>query len=406
MELDLETRKKITTAKAQRYQKADKKSKTRILDEFVQDTGYNRKYALHILANWNKTTNALIDGKPVKLKTGQNNRKKQKRKPGGGRPKKYDDAFFVVLSKIWAFYGFQCGKLLAPLLRLIIDFLVHAKEFGISDQIRAKLVSVSPSTIDRGLKGERKKLELKGRSLTRPGSLLKNQVKVRTFFSWDEMKPGFFEFDTVSHCGANNYGEFCCTLSSTDVAVGWVELRALRNRAHRWVVQGTDDINSKLPYPMLGLDSDNGGEFINHQLIQWCTQNKVQFTRGRPYRKNDNCFIEQKNGDIVRKAVGYYRYDTDEEWAALAEVYQYLCPLTNYWLPTIKLTGKERLPSGLCKKKYGQAKTPYQRLLESPDVSDTVKNELRRIASQVNPVEYKRLELAARDRLKKIWERK
>ncbi|GHT73409.1 integrase [Spirochaetia bacterium] len=408
MGLDMKTRKKITGVTAKRYRNSDKNGKTKILDEFVHTTGYNRKYALHLLANWGTSCVVEVDGKPVKLRAGKPARK---RKPGGGRPRVYTDDVIAALRTIWEFFDFQCGTLLAPLIRLMIDFLAADPLFGVTAGIRAKLLKISPSTIDRGLKSARKALALKGRSLTKPGGLLRHQIPVRTFFHWDERKPGFFELDTVSHCGPNSSGVFCSTLTLTDVYSGWTrtlvrEERALRNRAHRWVTENTAEVKATLPFPLLGIDSDNGGEFINTQLVEWARENGVQFTRGRPYRKNDNCFVEQKNGDIVRKTVGYHRYDTDEEHLALAEIYRLFCPLLNFWYPSLKITGKEKLPSGRYKKLYDQPKTPYQRLLESPDLSDTVKDELRRRASLINPVDLKRLVILACARLDEARSRK
>jgi hypothetical protein len=401
MELDMKTRKKLTGIQSKRYQKARKKAKTKILDEFIAGTGYNRKYALHLLANWGKTKQLTIDGKAVKL-TAKKPKKAKANK--GGRPKKYGDDVIAVVCKIWEFFDYQCGKLLAPLIKLMIDFLVAEPEFGINNnlEIRKKLLEISASTIDRRLKSERKKLEIRGKSLTKPGKLLKNQIPVRTYFTWDERKPGFFELDTVSHCGANSSGEFCSTLTLTDVCAGWVEVRGLRNRAHIRVKLATMEVRDTLPFPLLGIDSDNGGEFINEQLKSWCDENHIQFTRSRPYRKNDNCFVEQKNGDIVRKTVGYYRYDTDAETEALQEVYKFLCPLVNYWYPSIKIKGKERLKNGKYKKNYDVPKTPYQRLLESPDISNEAKDELRRRAALINPVTQKRLVNRALARLLKL----
>jgi hypothetical protein len=405
MGLNMAEKKKVTALHGKRYRAADKKGKTKILDEFQATTGYNRKYAVHILNNHGRTVSGTADGKPVKYKAGKP-KKAGKAGGGGGRPKKYGDDVLGVVSRIWEFFDYQCGKLLVPLIRLMIDFLSTDAEFGITPSIREKLMTISASTIDRRLQPERKKLELKGKSLTKPGALLKNQIPVRVYFAWDERKPGFFEIDTVSHCGANSSGEFCSTETLTDVFSGWIVLAALRNRAHSRVKAATAQAKETLPFPMLGIDSDNGGEFINYQLIQWCAENSVTFTRSRPYRKNDNCFVEQKNGDIVRKSVGYYRFDTDEETAALAEVYAYLCPLVNFWYPSIKIIGKEKLENGKLKKQYDTPKTPYQRLLESPDISDTVKDKLRLMASQINPVTQKRLENRALVKLLKINEQK
>jgi hypothetical protein len=274
-------------------------------------------------------------------------------------------------------------------LRLMTGFL--AEEYRLDDAVCALLRSVSPATIDRLLAKEKARLRVRGKSLTRPGTLLKNQIPVRVFYTWDERKPGFFELDTVCHCGASSSGEFCVTLTMTDVYSGWTVVLALRNRAHRWVKEGVAHTADSLPFPLRGIDSDNGGEFINGQLLSWCTEHQIQFTRSRPYRKNDNCFVEQKNGDIVRKMIGYSRFDTDFEQKTLAEAYRYLCPLINFWYPTIKLIGKEKLSNGRYKKIYEkEPKTPYQRILESPDVSEEHKEELRRMAASLNPVQLKR----------------
>ncbi|GHV07329.1 hypothetical protein FACS189485_17500 [Spirochaetia bacterium] len=189
-------------------------------------------------------------------------------------------------------------QLFAPMPRLMINFLVS--EYGLDDAIRDLLVQVSPATIDRLLAKEKAKLRLKGKSLARPGTLLKNQIPVRVFFTWDERKPGFFEIGTVCHCGASSSGEFCCTLTITDMYSSWTrtkvrEVFALRNRARRWVKENIAQTAARLPFPLRGVDSDNGGEFINEQLFLWCNENQIQFARSRPYRKNDNCFVEQKN---------------------------------------------------------------------------------------------------------------
>lgn len=403
MGLDMNTRRTLTNEVSPRYKQAGKKEKGAILDEFCQNTGYRRKYAIHLLTTWNTTLWANVDGKLVRLKTGASG--KRKKRTGKVR---YGLEVIAVVRRIWEEYDYRCGKLLAPQIRLMIDFLEQDELFGplITADIKAQLLTISGATIDRRLQADRKKLSFKGRSLTRPGTLLKHQIPIRAWFSWDERKPGYFEMDTVSHCGTSSYGEFCSTVNLTDVSSGWVELRANRNRAHSRVKQSIIDISRSLPFPLKGLDSDSGGEFINHQVWQWCRENNIEFTRGRPYRKNDNCFVEQKNGDIVRKAVGYHRYDTDEETTALAEVYRYRCPPVNFWYPSIKVTGKQRLENGRMKKNGDSPKTPCQRLLESPDLSTSVKEELKRRAAATNPVALKRLENRAVTRLLQIHKRK
>jgi hypothetical protein len=265
------------------------------------------------------------------------------------------------------------------------------------------LKSVSPATIDRKLKKAKQRYRLKGLSTTKPGTLLKSQIPVRVCFDRDEKRPGFFETATVSHCGARAQGQFCQTLSLTDVGSGWTEERALLNNAHRWVKEQIEHTRDDLPFPMLGLDGDNGGEFINHQLLDWCIQNNIKFTRSRPYHKNDNCFVEQKNGDVVRKTVGYARFEGQDAFNALSDVYRYLNPLLNYFYPALRLIAKDKLPSGRYKKIYEkEPKTPYQRLLESAYVSDECKEELRQRKTALNPVQLKRALDEARDRLLKL----
>ena len=403
MGLDMKTRKKICGEIFRRYQKASKKNKAKILDEYSHTLGYNRDYLAYLLTNWGITRYALSNGKSVKY-IAKPPEKGRQRATGGkktGRKEKYHKAFVEVLKAVWELFDYQCGKLLAPLVRGMIVFLV--KEFDLNEGIRTLLQSVSPATIDRKLRKQKERYRLKGIRTTKPGSLLKSQIPIRVCFDRDEKKPGFFELDTLSHCGARASGQFCQTLTITDVGSGWTEVCALLNNAHRWVKEYIARAKETLPFPMLGIDSDNGGEFINHQLLDWCVQNNIKFTRSRPYRKNDNCFVEQKNGDVVRKTVGYARFEGEKAVKALTDVYHFLNPLLNYWYPTLRLIAKEKLPSGRYKKIYEkEPKTPYQRLLESPDISDEDKAELRSRAMGLNPVTLKRCMDEARDRLLKL----
>ena len=278
-----------------------------------------------------------------------------------------------------------------------------AVEYNLDNDLKTLLETASPATIDRKLKKEKERCRIKSMSTTKRGTLLKSQIPIKVCFNRDERNPGFFEADTVSHCGGDASGQFCQTLTLTDVGSGWTEERALLNNAHRWVKEQIAQTKENLPFPMLGIDSDNGGEFINHQLLDWCTRNGVAFTRGRPCRKNDNCFVEQKNFDIVRKTVGYCRFEGEKAAEALADVYRSLNPLVNYYYPTIRLIAKEKLPSGRYKKIYEKdPKPPYQRLLDSPLISDECKAELRRRAALLNPVELKRGMDEARERLLKL----
>ena len=331
-----------------------------------------------------------------------------------GRPKKrrkrigkqtYDEPVRAAVRKVWELFDYMCGKRLVVLIRMNITLLFHEPELGIDESVKAKLLQISPATVDRILTPERKKLTIKGRSHTRAGTLLKHQIPIRTFFDWDERKPGFFELDTVAHDGGSSSGEYCFTLDITDVYSGWVELRALPNRAHRWVKEEIEGLRKALPYPMKGIDSDNGGEFINHQLWTWCNDQQITFTRGRPYHKNDNCFVEQKNDLAVRRTVGYCRFDTQPEFEALQEVYTHLCPLLNFYYPSMRIIEKTRIGARV-KKIYDQPKPPCQRLLESPDIEDSVKEALRQRLAQLHIVKQKRLVDKAVVRLVRIHERK
>ena len=380
MGLSMSVKKALTGELAPQYRRAGKKEKSKMLDEFVRQTGYNRKYALHMLTHWGKETFLTVDGKPVKLKAGT-----AKRRKGGGRKPVYGPEVIASLRLVWAFFWYQCGKRLSPFMREQMVHLAAWKPFHITEAIREKLMKISPSTIDRVLKDDRKRLAVRGISGTKPGNLLKKHISVRTHYPWDERKPGFFEIDTVHHCGERDAGEFCLTLDATDVASGWVELRPLLNKAQKWVMEALPDIRHSLPFPLLGIDSDNGSEFINRTLLSWCDSHRITFTRTRPYKKNDNCFVEQKNLACVRNYVGYRRFDAPAEREALAAVYRSLCPLLNYFLPVIKLVGKTRVGSRV-RKVYDKPASPYQRLLASPDLSDQVKAELTRRYQGYNPV--------------------
>ena len=403
MGLDMKTKKKICKEIFRRYQKARKKDKAKILNEYSRTLNYNRDYLAHILANWEKIRYSFVDGKSIKYVAKEPVKHRQKLQNGKktGRPEKYNKAFLKVLIEIWELFDCQCGKLMAPLMRGMINFLVD--EYNLDMKMKTLLETVSPATIDRKLRKEKERYKLKGISTTKRGTLLKSQIPIRVYFNWDERKPGFFELDTVAHCGTRNSGQFCWTLTITCVGSGWTEECALLNNAHRWVKEEVEKTRNNLPFPMRGLDGDNGGEIINHQLLDYCNQNNIMFTRGRPYHKNDNCFVEQKNFDVVRKTVGYSRFEGEKAQKALAEVYKYLNPLLNYWYPTIRLIAKEKLPSGRYKKIYEKdPKPPYKRLLESHDISEECKAELRKRASLLNPIELKRKMDEARERLFKL----
>jgi hypothetical protein len=301
----------------------------------------------------------------------------------------YDDAVVIPLKKAWEIMDYICGKRLAPILKELIPRLIRFGEIRLAQEAKDKLMKISPATIDRILAPERKKYKIKGRANTKPGTLLKSQIPIRTFSQWNDKRPGFVEIDLVGHDGGDGSGEFLQTLDVTDVATGWTETQAVKNKAQQWVFEALKDIRERLPFPMLGIDSDNGGEFINSHLYKYCQEEKITFTRTRSYRKNDNCFVEQKNFSVVRRAVGYGRYDSPEEQAVINDLYKELRLFTNFFQPSMKLVGKEREGSKVSKK-YDKPLTPYRRVLASADVSDSDKAKLKALYRNLNPAALKR----------------
>lgn len=380
MRLTVKERKKAAAIVAPRYQKARKKDKGMILNEFIELTGYGRRYGSYVLRShgkkvWvNETT--IMQG---------DIRKRNPRK----KPHTYDNDVLIALKKIWDIMDYICGKRLAPVLKETVIRLEQCGEIRISEKVREKLFRISPATIDRLLAKERKKQQIKGRSNTKPGTLLRNQIPIRTFSDWNENKPGFTEIDLVGHDGGDGHGEFAQTLDVTDICTTWTETEAVRNKAQKWVFDALKDIRQRMPFPLLGIDSDSGSEFINNHLTTYCKDEHITFTRGRSYRKNDNCYVEQKNYSVVRRAVGYLRYDTEEELRVLNELYRHLRLYTNFFQPTMKLIEKTRIGSKVTKK-YDKAKTPYRRILASPDVSAQDKQRLKTQYSKLNPAQLKR----------------
>lgn len=388
--LRMKERKALAEVTARRYQRAEKKGKGRILDEFTQTTGYGRCYAGRVLRNWGKK----VYSGGVVYKAGGGRRR-------GHREKEYDEKVKRVLLTVWETMDFICGKRLAPVMGEIVGRLEHFGEISCDQVIREKLGRISASTIDRMLAPERRKHQLKGRSGTRPGTLLKRQIPMRTFSEWDENRPGFAEIDLVGHDGGCSSGEFLQTLDVTDVCSGWTELAAVRNKAQVWVFEALKDIRSRLPFPLLGIDSDNGGEFINHQLFRYCQEEQLTFTRSRPHRKNDNCFVEQKNWSVVRRHVGYQRLDDAEEMYLLNELYSYLRLYVNFFQPVMRLATKERNGAAV-KKTYSKAETPYSKLLRSPRVTAAAKKALRKTYADLNPADLKRRISALQEKLMKL----
>ncbi len=400
MGLTMNERRAVSREVAKRYQVALKRRKCKILDEFIQITGYTRWYASYTLRNWDRKLVLRVKGGGRLILIGDRRKKIKKQKE-----RVYNQKVLTALRKIWYICDCICGKRLAPYLHHIVPILERYEEIALDYETREKLLNISASTIDRLLASERKKLQLKGRSRTKPGTLLKKGIPIRTFADWDEKKPGFLEMDLVSHDGGSARGDYIQTLDMTDVMTGWTETRAVKNKAQIWTFEAIKEIRKRLSFQMMGIDSDNGGEFINAHLLRYCQAQKITFTRSRPYKKNDNCFVEQKNWSVVRRAVGYLRYDTEEELQVLNQLYEYLRLYTNFFQPVMKLVEKERIGSKV-RKKYDKAKTPYERLLQSFSISAETKRKLKEEYEKLNPAELKRTITRGQKKLMDLGEEK
>lgn len=370
-------RRELLKAVRPRYLKASKARKGRILDEFTAATGYHRKYATHL----------LVHGPPK--------RPKQKR----GRRLTYGPDVIAALAQLWEISGHLCGKRLHPFLPDLVEALERHGELRLAPETRDKLLQISVSTIDRRLKRARAGIGARGRTTTRAGTLLKHSVPVRTFADWSEQRPGFLELDLVAHCGDTAAGEFLHTLCAVDIETRWTEPIALPNKGQQATFEGIQTLRQRLPFPLLGIDSDSGGEFINHHLVRYCRQEHITFTRSRPFKKNDQAHVEQKNWTVVRQIIGYARYESPQALKLLTDIYQDLRLFVNFFQPVMKLTHKTRVGSKV-RKTYDTAQTPFQRALTSPDVEPQIKRRLTDAYRSLNPVELRR---RIDSRLAELW---
>jgi IS30 family transposase len=393
-------RREITRATAARYRKANRKGKGQVLNEFCELTGYNRCYAGFLLRNYGKNRVVGKGDQVTKLVP-----VKRGRKPCG-RPRMYGAELQKALKGLWAHFDFLCGKRMQPFLRTTLPLMQRHGEIVFPEAVYEQLRSISASTIDRLLAPEKARMRLKGRAHTKPAALLQAQVPIRTWSQWDEVKePGHVQMDLVGHDGGSNRGEFAFTLTVTDYVFQWTERQAVKNRAQRWVFAALQQIRTLLPFPLKSINTDSGGEFINHNLIEYCQRTGIRFTRSRPSRKNDNCLVEQKNYDAVRKIVGYLRYDTEEERALLNQIYRLHGLLFNYLYPCHRLIEKHREGSKVFKK-HDKPRSPYQRLLDADSVSAGLKLKLRVQYYQLHPMEISKEISRLQDKLLQMAKQK
>ena len=366
--MSLKSKRELLAVVRTRYLKANKAEKQKMLDEFTLVTGYHRKHAIRILKNQIQVQNRF------------------KRKPKTYKVM-YRGEVVQALEQIWEIYGHLCSKRLQPFLPEAIQVLERCQEIELCKDTKALLLKISSASIDRCLRPIRHK-SLHGLSTTKPGSLLKKLVPVQTFTAWNKEQPGFMEIDLVAHCGASTEGQYLNTLTCTDICSGWTDVTALSHRSQQVVATAIHQMRQRLPFALLGIDSDNGSEFINDLLYRYCQDEKITFTRSRPYQKNDQAHVEQKNWSVVRHIVGYDRWETAQELALLESIYDDLRLYINFFQPSLKLIAKERIGNQTIKR-YDPAKTPYQRVLERKDISLPAKARLMNSYLQLNPVELR-----------------
>ena len=355
------TRRELIQAIAERYRTARRAGKKQILDEFVQVTGYHRKHAIRALK--------CIDRGDASASP---------------RSRIYDEAVRSALTILWEAADRICGKRLKEAIPTLVDAMERHGHLQLEAEVRRRLLAMSAATMDRLLEPVRKAGK-QGRRRSHLNTALRKSIAVRTFNDWDDPPPGFFEMDMVAHCGGSVAGSHVHSLVLTDIASGWTEAAALVVREQTLITITVEEVRRKLPFPMLGLDVDNDSAFINETVVDYCKERKITLTRSRAYKKNDQAWIEQKNGSVVRRLVGYGRLEGAAAAEALGKLHEAARLYVNYFQPSFKLKSKER-ESAKVIKKYHLPATPYARLLASDRVADRCKEELRRIFATLDPV--------------------
>ena len=359
--LSLSSRRELLVRIADRYGHARGREKVQILNQFVAATGYSRKHAITVLNH-----PQAAEGRSV------------------CRGCRYDERVQQALVSLWKAANQICAKRLVPFLPELVSSMERHGHLSLPADVRARLLTISPATADRLLARERSQTR-RGMSMTRPGSLLKKQIRIRTFADWDDVQPGFVEADLVAHCGESTEGCFLHTLVLVDVATGWTECLALLRRSEADVIGALNSLRRRLPFPLLGLDTDNGSEFINYEMLRYCQKEQITFTRSRVHRRNDQAYVEEKNGSVVRRLIGYDRYEGVEAWRALMQLYEVLRFYLNLFQPSMKLLSKKR-EGARVRKRYDQAQTPCQRVLVSTAIKRVHKKRLRRWFRELDPL--------------------
>jgi hypothetical protein len=381
--VSMATRDELVAVVAERYARSNRAERGRILDEFVAVTGHHRKHAMRLLRRGG---------------TAKDDRKERRRR------RVYDAAMREALIVLWEASDRVCGKRLRPLVPVLIEAMERHGHLRLAPEARTGVLAMSAATIDRALREVKERATGRKRRRTPPSAAVRRSVPVRTFSDWKDPAPGFFEADLVAHSGPTARGSFVQTLVLTDIATGWTECAPLLVREQVLVTEVLDEVRKVLPFDLLGFDTDNDTAFLNETVRDYCAAAGVEFTRCRPYRKNDQAFVEQKNGAVVRRIVGYRRLEGLEAAAALAELYRSVRLFVNFFQPSFKLAEKSR-DGAVVRKRYHPPATPYQRLLEDPRVSEAVHARLRSTASGLDPVRLLQAIRAAQQRLVEIADR-
>ena len=348
-----------------RYLKASKTQKRTILDEFCEATGYHRKSAIRTLRH------------PPK-RSGKHR----------GRPPEYGTEVAMALRIAWEATDRICSKRLAPFLPELIPLLERKGRIKLSPEVRSKLLRISAATIDRLLARAKREDVRRPHTSRRSSSALKAVIPIRTFGDWEGVTVGFVELDLVAHCGDSTEGFFLWSLVAIDIVTGWTVCIPVWGKGQSRVGSATDRLRRQLPFPLLGIDTDNGGEFINQTLWNYCGQHSIQFTRSRPYKKNDQAHVEQRNWTAVRRRVGYDRFASKAAYTLLERLYQLANLHTNFFQPVCKLVSKERVGAKV-HKKYDTAQTPYQRLLKTGVLDEAHQQMLAAFYRSLDPVELR-----------------
>ncbi len=355
----------LKVLKERYFMAKSRKEKSCILDEYCKNTGQNRKYVIRKIRS------------PF-------HRIPKKRK----RASIYDGPVRSALVRVWEIFDFLCGQRLKTLLKEEVDRLRRQRELLCSDEVAEKLKKIAPATIDRKLKHQREVLHLQRKRHQKRNPLIYQQVPIKAG-GWDRSLPGQVQIDLVEHCGESAAGLFVNTVSSCDIALGWWEGGAILGSGQERTFKAIEEMRARTPFKWTELHSDNDGSFINWHLVRYCEAEGIIFNRSRPYKKNDNCFVEQKNSTHVRNFLGHLRYDTEEELDLINEIYGILRPYKNFFQPVMKLEKKTR-EKGRVHRKYDEAKTPYKRLMESDYIPEMRKSELKKVYLSLNPAKLKR----------------